>query len=582
VTKTFGRCVLEKRRWFLTLEPHVAMRAKRVFTGLLKDSETGTLSIPDTVSNCRDILWFLERYPLEIDPGRLERLRTRSQEQLARENLVADVLAGCAPALSFDLARPARDYQRESAELALAGRGLLDGSELGVGKTVTGIAMLTDPRTRPALVVCPTHLQRQWAEKFAEFAPQLTTHVLKRGTPYDYVTKRQRKGLKLPVESAHPDVLITSYAKLVGWAETLAGVVKSVIYDEVHELRSGPLRGNGENLKGSAKCTAAQQISNAALFRLGLSGTPIFNYGGEIYWVLQALKPWEFGTAEEFRREWCAGGGDKARLEDPEAFGSFLRAQGFMVRKTRKEVAREIPRLTKATEFVDADPDQLDALTSSATELARIILNQAGRDLAKGEQFRAAGEFDWKIRQATGIAKAPHVATYVKMMLESEPKILLAGWHRAVFDVWLDQLKEFNPVLFTGTESDRQKDGAKKAFCEGDSRVMIMSLRSGAGLDGLQYSGCKTVVFGELDWAYAVHEQLTGRIHRDGQPEPVLALYLVSDSGSDPVVMDVLGIKREQLDGIRNPFGETAEAVEDTTRERIKRLAEELLRKRAA
>ena len=582
--KTFGTLRLEKRRWFLQVEPHVAIRAKRVFAGISRDSETGVLEIADTVPNCRDLLWFLDRFPLEVDPGRMERLKERASTQVERENIVDELLRGVGEPRTFDLTSPPRGYQREAAELALASRGTLVGDELGVGKTHVGLAWLTDPRTRPALVVCPTHLQRQWEEKIAEFAPQLTTHVLRQGTPYDYATKRQKKGLKLPLGSTHPDVLITSYAKLVGWSPTLSKVIRGVIFEEAHELRSGPLRGAGENKKGSEKGSACQEIANAALFRLLLSATPIMNYGGEIYWVMQCTRPHELGTVEEFRKEWCAGGGDKARLEEPEAFSSFLKSQGMFIRRSRKDVGREIPELTTVVEHVDADPEALSAVESSATELAKIILNRDGATLARGEQMRAGGELDWRMRQATGIAKAPHVVTYVKMLLESEHRILLAGWHRAVFDVWLDGLKEYKPVLFTGSESDNQKRESKKAFCEGAARVMIMSLRSGAGLDGLQYSGCKTVVHGELDWAWGIHLQLTGRIHRDGQPDPVLSLFLVSDSGSDPIVADVLDIKRQQLEGLIDPFGEAApvEPSEATKVARMRRFAEELLRRRAA
>lgn len=575
--KTFGTLRLEKRKWRIIAEPHVIIRAKRVFAGLSRDDD-GVLLVGDTVANCRDLLWFLDRFPLDVEPGRLERLKARAAEQCEREDLVGDLLAGVVPPQPFELAKPAREYQKVAAHLALASHGLLVADQMGLGKTVTGICWLTDPRVRPALVACPTHLQRQWAEKIAEFAPHLTTHVLRQGTPYNYLEKRQRRGLRLPVPAAHPDVLITSYAKLVGWADVLAPIIKGVLYDEIHELRSGPKRGAD---KGSEKGTAAQQLSNAAQFRLGLSASPIFNYGAEIFWVLQSLRPWVLGTAEEFRAEWTTGGGDKASLEDPQAFGSFLRAQGLMIRRTRTDVAREIPALTTVVQPVETDTEALEAIQSSAAELARIILNQAGRELSRGEQFRAGGELDWRLRQATGIAKAPYVAELVKLILESEEKVLLGAWHRTVIDLFSDRLQEYGVVLYSGSESDSAKEASKREFCEGKARVMVISLRSGAGLDGLQYSGCKTVVHGELDWTFAAHEQLAERIHRDGQTEPVVEIFPLADSGSDPIVADVLGVKRQQLDGIRDPFGSsTVEHVD--TGQHIKRLAEELLRKRAA
>jgi SNF2 family DNA or RNA helicase len=78
---------------------------------------------------------------------------------------------------------------------------------------------------------------------------------------------------------------------------------------------------------------------------------------------------------------------------------------------------------------------------------------------------------------------------------------------------------------------------------------MFMSLRSGAGLDGLQYA-CSTVVFVEYDWAYAVLEQGEARVYRDGQENPVVTYFLTADTGSDPAMVEVLGLKRNQLEGV--------------------------------
>ena len=108
----------------------------------------------------------------------------------------------------------------------------------------------------------------------------------------------------------------------------------------------------------------------------------------------------------------------------------------------------------------------------------------------------------------------------------------------------------------------------------------VARVRAGAGIDGLQKI-CRNVVFGEIDWSPAVHEQFTGRVYRDGQVDPVMAYYLLADSGSDPVVADVLGIKRAQLEGIRDPSANVI-ATNQTDPERIKRLAEDYLRRHAS
>ena len=166
-----------------------------------------------------------------------------------------------------------------------------------------------------------------------------------------------------------------------------------------------------------------------------------------------------------------------------------------------------------------------------------------------------SGELDMLVRQATGVAKAPYVASFVRLLLEAGENVVLFGWHREVYDIWLAGLASYNPRLYTGTESPTAKQEAVDQFRAGQCRVLIVSLRSGAGLDGLQ-DVCSTCVFGELDWSPAVHEQCIGRVHRDGQGRGVMAYFLVADEGSDPFVCELLGMKRSQVEGIRGEVSE--------------------------
>jgi len=129
--------------------------------------------------------------------------------------------------------------------------------------------------------------------------------------------------------------------------------------------------------------------------------------------------------------------------------------------------------------------------------------------------------------------------------------------------------------MYTGTESPREKQRAKEAFVSGESQLLIMSLRAGAGLDGLQHV-CQTVVFGELDWSPGVHEQCIGRVYRDEQGNPVMVYFLISEVGSDPIVSDVLGVKREQIEGVRNP-GENLVERQDIGENQLRALAKRFL-----
>lgn len=140
-----------------------------------------------------------------------------------------------------------------------------------------------------------------------------------------------------------------------------------------------------------------------------------------------------------------------------------------------------------------------------------------------------------------------------------------------------DRLSDLKPVMYTGTESPAQKEASKNAFMNGESKVLLISLRAGAGLDGLQEVG-SSVVFGELDWSPGVHEQCIGRVNRDGQTNPVFAYYPLADCGSDPIIADVLGLKQTQIEGVRNPQMELVEKLA-VDPDHIKKLAAAYLKR---
>jgi SNF2 family DNA or RNA helicase len=517
------------------------------------------LPLSNTPENSRELLWFLQRYPMDLSTADATHLQLQAHLHVDQERRLADMLAARIAPLEFSLAKPAREYQTLPGTLLEVRGGLLLADDVGVGKTVSGICPMTVPKNLPACVVVPAHLPNHWAEKLAEFAPNLRVHTVSTSRPYPLIKQpRQRRA---DLWDTLPDVVVISYHKLRGWSDTLAEFVRYVVFEECQQLRRS----------GTEIYKACHHLAASVPARLGLSATPIYNYGGEFFNVIQVLLPDALGAHEEFIREWCsAAPGDKARLREPDEFGNYLRREGIMLRRTRRDVGRELPPVTVVPHIVETDQAVMADLGANAVALAKVVLSRT--ESFRGQKMQAAGEFDALVRQATGVAKAPYVAEFVRLLIESGERVLLFGWHREVYRIWMERLGEFNPVMYTGSEGDKEKAEAKRKFIDGESQVMIMSLRSGAGVDGLQHA-CRTVVFGELDWSPGVHEQCTGRIDRDGQPEPVVAYYLEAEEGSDPIVIDVLGVKRQQIDGVNNPGGALSERLD---------IGEDALRKVAA
>ncbi|HEY6329736.1 MAG TPA: ATP-dependent helicase, partial [Blastocatellia bacterium] len=139
-----GSIILEKGKWKLSLRPHARIMLLRLFAKASKYDE-GPVTLQDTLENCRNIAWFMSRFPLTISEEHKTHLAKRSVEQREMERGVQDLLAGYSPPLAFPLAIPARDYQMVAATLAYQakGRGLLIADPVGLGKTVEAICPLT-------------------------------------------------------------------------------------------------------------------------------------------------------------------------------------------------------------------------------------------------------------------------------------------------------------------------------------------------------------------------------------------------------------------------------------------------------
>lgn len=550
--------------WEITARPDVMMRLKRILPKV-ETKRSGAVLVTDTPSVAHELRWILDMWALEMHDLDRQYLERCAGEYIARQEGIQRLLAGDRPADDFqEPSAHVDEYQLQAADLALMNGGLLLADDLGMGKTFSALLMLRDPKALPALIVVPTHLTKQWQEELAALLPWLRSHIVRTVAVYEPATKREMKGHE-------PDVLITSYSKLYGWADHLAGEVSTVIFDECQELR----------VDKSRKTIAAGQIADAANYRMGLSATPVFNYGGEIYNILDVLAPNYLGSRQEFAREWGVARGEVdvsggTRSVKAKALGEYLRAEGLLLRRTWRDVGRERPEIPiKIPHAIDADAELIEEATSNARALAELILNRGG---TQQEIFEAERDLDNKIRQATGVAKAPHIASFLKMLLETEDKVVVFAWHRAVYSILLEELADFNPVLYTGSESGAGKRRAKEAFTEGDSRLLLISLRSGAGLNGLQLAS-HVAVFAELDWSPAMHDQCVGRLARPGQKNQVLAYYLLAETGCDPAMAEILNVKRMQSEPIRDPDADLLEAAPDIS-DRVKRLAESVLQRR--
>jgi len=316
------------------------------------------------------------------------------------------------------------------------------------------------------------------------------------------------------------------------------------IFDEIQDLRRA----------GTEKYSAASLLAEAAQRVIGLSGTPIYNRGAEIWNVVNILDYHFLGDYESFTREWCYGYGNQI-VAKPELLGEKLREEGLMLRRTKQDVLKDLPPKRRLVMAVDSD----DAVYRKLMQPVRQTILQWKNSAEASASQRALWEMEIERgeRQATGIAKAPYVSQFVRALLEADEKVLLFAHHHEVMDIYKKELHSFSPAFITGRETPAMKERSVERFMTGKTNLCCISLRAAAGLN-LQRASC--VVFGELDWSPAVHSQAEDRAHRMGQTDSILCYYLVSSEGSDQDMQDALGLKVSQFVGL---MGDTPQEQAD-------------------
>jgi hypothetical protein len=552
--RTYGKLVRTGRAWEMTGVPvHVALRLKANFPRLPKEKPEPFV-FGDSNETRADLHWFLQRYPMQMsDAARAELRRGKMDFEMQRDAIERVLLPGWtpgAPAIALKDGKAFYDYQARAIEVAQRLGRLVLVDPASAGKTLTTIGSVMKREYLPAAIVVEPHLLTQWRDNGVKKFTNLVPHIIRSHTPY-----------RLP----RADIYLFGYSRIAGWVDVAAkGYFRSFGADECQQFRTG--YGPRPEDNPIKKYVAAKEFARHAALRIGVTASLIYNYGSEAYPIIDLFAPGTLGSEHDFRREWCSG----KLVTDPDALGTYLREQHVVISRTEEDIGRALPKPNVIPVEVpydhDVEAEHLDLARSLSLRVLEGSFSIAGQ---------AAMELDKLLRRVTGIAKARHVAAYVEMLVKAGEPVLLAGWHRDVYDIWLERLKHLDPVMYTGSETGSRKDRSKEDFISGRSKLMIISLRSGAGLDGLEQV-CNTLVIGEMDWSPGVHNQLIWRLRRAAQPRwPVNVVFCHANGGADPVLMSTLGIKAGQAQGIERPGAAIEQVVSDTSR--IKELARAFL-----
>jgi superfamily II DNA or RNA helicase len=425
------------------------------------------------------------------------------------------------------LVLPLRDYQRRGLDflsyLASFRFGGILADDMGTGKTSQLIAHVAkrkaDEGHSPVLVIAPTSVTHTWENEIRKFAPTLSTLRLQSGS--DRVAK---------YDTLHDyDVVITSYALARLDAQHLERFrFRTLVLDEA------------QNAKNPSSQIAKVVRGLQADHRLAMTGTPVENSLRDLWAIFGFVEPGLLGSEASFRRRFelpIADGDERA------ATNLRSRLEPFVLRRTKEDVAKELPERTEAVIECELSPLQRRLYRGIAEAARRDVLAKLDDEGAESATVHVLAALT-RLRQVCAhpgllvpeYLDEPDASGKFDAFLETVDEVLDGGHKVLVFSAFASMLKVMRTALdrrnvsygyLDGSTKDRDRQLEVERFMAEDGPpVFLCSLKAGGV--GLTLTAADYVILYDPWWNPAVERQAIDRTHRIGQTRPVTAYRMVT------------------------------------------------------
>jgi superfamily II DNA or RNA helicase len=512
----------------------------------------GTLAVfdPTKLEEFRDIIQ--DCYPTQLQPGRyrISRAQAGFIDGAARD-LGATIGATTEwrqwteaqqqlkPLQSLPLGSletVLRPYQKEGVYwlhfLAENRLGGILADEMGLGKTVQTLAFLRS-LPGPSLIVCPASLLFNWRREVARFVPELKLLTLEGAD-------RQARFKELPKHN----LVLTSYPLLRRDAD---------LYREFHF--SAVVLDEATHIKNPDTQNAQAAMALRANHRFVLTGTPVENSVRDLWSIMNFALPGYLGDRDEFRERYEL---PISRGSQPERERLAKRLRPVMLRRLKKEVARDLPEKIEQIAFCDLTAEQRELYAKLQRE-GRQKVETLASEKKSGAARVAMLTVLLRLRQACGdlrlLGQTPENRSGKLDLLMELIEEAMDGGHRIlVFSQFVTMLRlieeelkneEINYCYLDGETKDRA--GVVDEFQSGSGiPVFLISLKAGG--TGLNLSAADTVMHVDPWWNPAVEDQATDRAHRIGQTQVVTSYKLITRGTVEEKILDLQKKKREIID----------------------------------
>ena len=477
----------------------------------------------------------LEEFLLEADP----RFQPPTQWK-KRSAALRDLSALSTPKLNDTLQGTLRPYQTTGvAWLLHLFRNELGGilaDEMGLGKTLQALAFLSALRNEHgfssvSLVVCPASLLENWKREANRFCPEFSTYI-------HHGSNRTEDGSTL----GKHDLLITSYGTLVRDLEIFERMpFLCVIGDEAQHLKNRKTH--------NAKAMSSLKSEGRVL----LTGTPIENSVSDLLSLLEFLLPGARPSLPPASR------GDERIWHEQRI---LKESAPYLLRRSKKEVAPELPEKIEQVLYVDLTEEQKKCYTEVRQSAENELNKMADSGSSEGAMRMKTLTQLLRLRQTCCDPRLvnPEFPADQSAKLNAFRELLytcLEGGHRMlVFSQFVQVLQLLKSELEAAGLQFCYLDGSSKdrmaqvdRFQEDDTiPVFLISLKAGG--TGLNLTAADVVLHFDPWWNPAAEAQASDRAHRIGQDKQVTVYKLITSGTVEENVLQLQQGKRKLLEQV--------------------------------
>jgi superfamily II DNA or RNA helicase len=450
----------------------------------------------------------------------------------------------------------AYQYQKQDIAKALRLKRAMLAWEMGLGKTLGGIEFIRLSQTKRVLVVCPAMARGVWEQDLKRWWPE--HHPL-------IVVRDGKEAANFALRAEDTWICVTSY-ELLAKVRFPAGL-QCVVADESHYIKTAKI--------GRSKALRSVLDAHRVDYRLWLTGTPITINPIDVHHQVDSLYPGRLGHYNAFGDIYCGRkpNGYRYRGYDYDgvnpARGDELlqRLQAFIFRRTKAEVAAQLPTLI--TQTIRLKPSR-----KTEKEVLALIRNGNASDtiLLQAGNEKIDPIIDMVREDFMGGATHVNLSTYFQVTADE-----LAGRLQDAIGTW-----EQKPIVFhvDGKVPEKKRQAIIAEAKKQPLAILVntmMSVNVGINLTKFSPSYCA-----ELYSAPGIMGQWAGRFHRvGGESDKPVVRFVVLEGTEEEIIARTLE-RRMKEHGKVVPKGLVDKAIIEAMEEDNETPAQFLKRIRAA